>query len=268
MFVEERLIGFLHALGLRRERWGGRHERVQDHDNYHAHQLYQISTLNAIMEGAYDGNLTISRLVEHGDFGLGTFNGLAGEMIVVDGLVFQALADGRVRLAADHEQTPFAVVQFFAPEWQMYVDSPLTFATLPHLLVEHLSSTNYFYALRIDGKMTAVRARSVAHQQKPYRPLVEVVAEQQIFNFVDIPGTIVGFRFPDYAQGINMPGWHLHFISEDRQHGGHVLDFTLAHGCVAIEHTNDFYMELPESPEFARADLDKDQSEAIALAER
>ena len=268
MFAEERLIGFLHALGQHRGRLSGRHERVQEHDNPHIHQLYQISTLNAIMEGAYDGTVTIEELREHGDFGLGTFNGLNGEMIMIDGLVYQILIDGQVRLADDQERTPFAVVQFFEPDWQDHLDGPLVFDDLSDLLADHLPSTNYFSAVRIDGQMAAVRARSVARQQKPYRPLIEVVKEQQVFDFVDITGTIVGFRFPEYAQGVNMPGWHLHFISQDRQHGGHVLDFTLAQGHIAVEDTNEFFMELPKNTEFAQADLNKDQSDAIARAER
>lgn len=268
MITEDRLIRFLNALGIHRRRLTGRHERVEEEDNRSAHHICQISTLNAIMEGAYDGTLTVGQLRTYGDFGLGTFNALDGEMIVVDGQVYQARVDGTVRRADDQTQTPFAVVQFFTPEWQDDVGAPLDFAALPQRLSEHLPSNNYFYALRIDGHLEKVRARSVARQQKPYRPLVEVIEQQRIFDFEDIRGTILGFRFPDYTQGLNMPGWHLHFISEDRQHGGHVLDFTLSRGRIAIAHTTDFHMELPEHAQFARADLDKDQSEAIEKVER
>ncbi len=265
--TEERLIGFLHTLGLRRQRLAGKQSRVQDHDHAHAHAIFQISTLNAIMEGAYDGALTIGELRQQGDFGLGTFNALDGEMIVVDGVVYQALVNGQVRQAADDELTPFAVVQFFASEWQTSVDGPLAFETLPGFLGAHLPSNNYFYALRIDGRFDAVRARSVARQSKPYPPLVEVTQHQQVFDFRDLDGTIVGFRFPDYAQGVNMPGWHLHFINARRRHGGHVLDFTLSEGKIGVDHTGDFYMELPQTQAFAQADLDKDQSGAIERAE-
>lgn len=268
MFAEEQLISFLHILGLRRNRLGGRHKQVQSHETHAAHQLYQLSTLNAIMEGAYDGEMTIGELGAHGNFGLGTFNELDGEMIMVDGVVYQALADGQVCIADATAQTPFAVVQFFTPEWQEPIHSSLAFDDLRIVLADHLPSTNYFYALRIDGKMATVRARSVERQQQPYRPLVEVVKEQHIFEFENVTGTIVGFRFPDYAQGVNMPGWHLHFISVDRQYGGHVLDFTATEGQIAIEHTTDFFMELPENPQFAQADLDKDQTQAVAQVER
>lgn len=268
MFAEERFLQFLHLLATRRKRSSGLHDRVVDHEHHHAHQLYQVSTLNAIMDGAYDGTLSILDLCEHGDFGIGTFNGLDGEMIVVDGEVYQATVDGAVRLVEAPLRTPFAVVQFFEPEWQGQVDSPFAFNDLPQVLQEHLASSNYFYALRIDGEFAAVRARSIARQHAPYRPLAEVAKEQQIFNFVSVVGTMVGFRFPDYTHGLNMPGWHLHFISADRQYGGHVLDFTLAHGQVAVEHTTDFYMELPQNAGFANADLSQDQRAAITRIER
>lgn len=268
MFAEEQLIGFLHTLGLHRQRMSGRHARVESHEHDHAHQLYQVSTLNAIMEGAYDGALTIGQLREHGDFGLGAFNGLDGEMIVLDGVVYQALVDGTVRQAAADDLTPFAVVQFFEPEWICQVEDSLAFDGLSETLSGHIHSDNYFYSLRIDGVFESLRMRSVARQKKPYPPLTEVVKHQHVFELDDVSGSIVGFRFPSYAQGVNLPGWHLHFISDDRACGGHVLDFSLTQGTISTEHSSEFYMELPENQEFAESDLGKDQTEAIEQAER
>lgn len=268
MLAEEKLLTFLHALGLSRKRPAGAQGRVEADENIACHRLYQVSTLNAIMEGAFDGALTISELRQHGNFGLGTFNALDGELVFIDGEVFKARPDGTVRRVDDAEQTPFAVVQYFVPEWRQAIDGRFNFEDLPGLLARYLPSTNYFYAVRIDGFFEHVHARSVARQQKPYPPLVEVVKRQSVFNFSDLPGSIVGFRFPDYAAGMNMPGWHLHFISDDRQAGGHVMDFCVTGGTLAVEHTSEFFMELPENEGFAGADLAKDQSEAIEFAER
>jgi acetolactate decarboxylase len=267
MAAEERLLHFLHNLGLHRG-GPGKQTRITPADHAGAHQLYQVSTLNAIMEGVYDGRLSYGELRRHGDFGLGTFNALDGEMVAVDGEFYQIKESGDVVVVEDAMRTPFAVVQFFQPEARWMPDQPLTFAGLPDLLAGHMPSENYFYAVRIDGRFAHVKARSVPRQSKPYPPLAEVTKHQAVFEFSEIEGSIAGFRFPDYAQGINMPGFHLHFISADRQQGGHVLDFTLTAGACAVEHTADFYMELPETSAFGAADLAKDQTAATQQAER
>jgi acetolactate decarboxylase len=160
------------------------------------------------------------------------------------------------------------VVEFFQPEASWVMERPISLADLPDQLASRMPSQNYFYAVRIDGYFAHMKVRSVPRQNKPYPPLAAVTQRQTVFEYTNIEGSVVGFRFPDYTQGINMPGFHLHFISTDRRAGGHVLDFALTAGTCAIEHTSDFYMELPETSAFGSADLGKDQSEATQLAER
>lgn len=268
MSAEEKFIHFLHALGQHRGRTAGRHEQLSAHDHHGTNEIFQVSTLNAILQGAYDGVVTYGHLRQHGDFGLGTFNGLDGEMVMVDGQVYQIKVDGSVSPVDDAMQTPFAVVEFFEPTWRRTIDQPLTLAELPELLHSHFASDNYFYAVRLDGHFAHVKARSVARQVKPYPPLVEVTKTQSIFALENVTGSLVGFRFPDYTQGLNMPGLHLHFITDDRQAGGHVLDFQLTQGELTVEHTAAFQLELPETEEFSQAGLDFDNRELVRQAEQ
>lgn len=233
-----------------------------------AHEVYQTSTINAVMESVYDGTTTFAELARHGDFGLGTFNALDGEMTALDGSFFQAKSDGRLYPVAPDMQTPFAVVIPFDPTIEVTVAEDTDFPGLLRALDDAVPSRNLFYAIRGDGHFDRVRVRSVPRQEKPYPPLVEVTAHQPEFEHRDLSGSLVGFRFPDYATGINVPGYHLHFVSDDRTVGGHVLEFTMTSGTLSVDITSQFHMALPEESDFLNADLTKDTAADIAKAEK
>jgi acetolactate decarboxylase len=233
-----------------------------------AHEIFQTSTINAVLESVYDGDVTFAELAQHGDFGLGTFNALDGEMTALDGAFFQARSDGRVYPVDPDMRTPFAVMLPFDPTLSVGVDERTDFATLLQALDKAVPSKNLFYAVRVDGRFSRIKVRAVPRQEKPYRPLVEVTARQPEFTFQDIGGSLVGFRFPDYTVGINVPGYHVHFVSDDRSVGGHVLDFTMEEGLVAIDVTSQFHMALPQESAFLQADLSKDSAEDIRKAEK
>jgi acetolactate decarboxylase len=267
MLIEEKFVNFLHVLGRQRGQIGGAHGRVQEHEHVHAHEIFQTSTINALLEGVYDGEVTFGELRQHGDFGLGTFNALDGEMIALDGEFYQVRSDGRARPVDDAQKTPFAIVQFFRPELERALNEELDYGQLQDELHKHHQSVNFFYAIRVDGLFSYVKTRSVPRQREPYPALVEVAREQPVFEFNDVEGSLAGFRFPDYAVGVNVPGYHLHFITRDRTAGGHVLDLRLKQGTLYVEHTANFHMELPETGRFLEADLAQDQREAIQEAE-
>ena len=236
MSIDERFIKALHVETL----------REQDlHAEREPHVIFQTSTIDALLDGAYDGDVTFGQLRDHGDFGLGTFEACDGEMIAVEGAFFRAAVDGSVAPVSDSERTPFAVVTFFEPGISRTIDGLFDQAALLALLDSQLDASAACHALRIDGHFDYVRARSVPRQRKPYPPLAEVAKEQRIFVLEDLIGTVVGFRFPDYAQGINVAGYHLHFVSEDRRCGGHVLDCRLRSAVIAIDHSSELHVELP-----------------------
>jgi acetolactate decarboxylase len=236
MSIDERFIKALHVETLRKE---------DLHAELDPHVIFQTSTIDALLDGAYDGEVTFSQLRDHGDFGLGTFDACDGEMIAVDGAFFRAAVDGSVFPVSDSETTPFAVVTFFEPGMSRTIEGLFDQAALLALLDSQLDASAACHALRVDGHFDYVRARSVPRQRKPYPPLAEVAKEQRIFVFEDLVGTVVGFRFPDYAQGINVAGYHLHFVSDDRRYGGHVLDCRLRSGVIAIDHSSELHVELP-----------------------
>ena len=233
-----------------------------------AHEVFQSSTIGALLEGVYDGETTFEELARHGDFGLGTINALDGEMTALDGGFFQATADGRVAPVTPETRTPFAVMMFFDPTLAIDVEEQMDFEGLTEALDGAAPSKNIFYAVKASGRFDTVRVRSVPRQAKPYPPLLEAVAHQPVFDYQDIAGTLVGFRFPDYTQGLNVPGYHLHFLSDDRQAGGHVLAFSTRKARVEIDVTSQFHMALPHEGAFLDADLDKESADDIRKAEK
>ncbi len=186
--------------------------------------VFQISTITALMQGEYDGRTTFAQLKEHGDFGLGTVNGLDGEVIALDGTFFQIRSDGKVYPIDDSEKTPFAVVTFFKPGLVLPLKKATNFAQLQESLDSLVPSTNSLLAVRIDGEFTYLKVRSVPRQQKPYAKLEDALKDETVFELRNVRGSMVGFRFPSCMDGINVAGYHFHFITRDRKAGGHVLD--------------------------------------------
>ena len=232
------------------------------------HEVFQNSTINALLEGVYDGSMTYGELRQHGDFGLGTFNALDGEMIAVDGDFHQIKADGVAYPVSDDQRTPFATVLFFRPTLRRPLTGPLNYGQFQALVDGLMEGPNLFYAVRLDGRFASVTTRSVPRQAKPYPPLAEVAKTQPVFHLQEVIGTLAGFRFPDFARGLNVPGFHLHFLTEDRRAGGHVLDLVLTGGELAIDASARFHLELPTDPSFLHADLGHDRGDALDKAER
>ncbi len=238
------------------------------HCNRATDAIYQASTIDALLVGIYDGATTFSELKENGDFGLGTFNALDGEMIAIDGSFYQAKADGTVVPVAGSTLTPFAVVKFFSPDTRRTISGARDLKDLMKKLDATIPSPNYFYAIRIDGAFPSITVRSVPAQQKPYPGLAEAVHRQTVFHFQNITGTILGFRTPDFAKGINLPGYHFHFIAADRSSGGHVLDCRIDDAVLSLDRSHELRLALPGNVEFARGKLGRDHGKALERAER
>lgn len=232
-----------------------------------AHEVFQASTVSALLEGVLDGQTTFAELLLHGDFGLGTFNALDGEMTALDGEFFQATSDGQVKPVDMTMKTPFAVMIFFEPTVAIDIDTPMDLPGLAHAADSAIPGGNIFYAIKAAGRFEQITVRSVPRQSPPYPSLADAVSDQPLFDHQDIEGTLVGFRFPDYTQGLNVPGYHLHFLSDDRTVGGHVMGFSTCRARVEIDVTSRFQMSLPHGVDFLAADLAKDSSDAIRKSE-
>jgi acetolactate decarboxylase len=226
-----------------------------------------VSTIEALLAGVYDGAVTFGELAEHGDFGIGTFHGLDGEMVGLDGRFYRVGADGTVSPVEEDEKTPFSVVTFFEPDRSADIGETLSFDQLTALLDNFIYSKHIFYAIRIDGFFHSVTARSVPRQEKPYAPLGEVIEDQVIFELENVTGTLVGFWCPASAQGLNVPGYHLHFVTDDRTAGGHVLDIAMEYGRLSIDETSAFFLVLPKSDEFLRFGASGDREQDLKRVE-
>lgn len=229
----------------------------------------QISTIDAILAGAYDGQVPCARLASMGNLGIGTFEGLDGEMIVLDREVYQAKADGRIYRPPAGATTPFAAMVEFRGDQELAVRDGTDFPGFQRLIDAASPNTNLLCAVKFEGRFRHIQVRSVPGQSKPYPPLVEVTRHQPVFDHDEVEGTLVGFRLPSYIKGINVPGYHLHFLSQDRQVGGHVLAFQVAGGKVALDTCHRFVMVLPRGGSgFESVDFNQDRSKELEKAEK
>jgi len=217
--------------------------------------LYQVSTIQALSAGDYDGQECLCRLKRHGDFGIGTFQGLDGELLALDGVFYQVKVDGRVYPVSQASGIPFAQVTFFNADKTFVIDDELNYADLTRHLDKLLASKNILYAVKISGLFKYMKIRSVPKQSQPYPKLDQALKEQKVFEFYDIRGTMVGWRSPQYMEKLGVAGYHMHFISEDRQKGGHVLDFKTGAVKAEFDKIADFYLSLPDNPEFLELNL-------------
>jgi len=216
--------------------------------------LYQTSTFNALLAGVFEGNITYRELKKYGDFGIGTFDSLDGEMIAMDGKFYQIKADGFAYDVDDEMKTPFALVTFFQTDNTFLLDKPMELKQIEEYLDNLLPTKNIILGIKIKGVFSYIKTRSVPRQNKPYPPIAEVIKNQPVFEFHNVKGTMVGFRVPEYMNGINVTGYHLHFISEDGRKGGHVLEYTVKNAKAEIDYTHKLYLVLPENREFYKMD--------------
>jgi acetolactate decarboxylase len=227
-----------------------------------ASEVYQISTISSLLAGGYDGDTTVGELIQHGGFGLGTFNGVDGEMMVLDGEVFRGTVDGRAHGVAPSELTPFAVVVPLRPQGSAPIAAGQSLEQLEAALDALPYSASRVLAARVEGRFRAVAIRSEPKQQPPYRPLADVM-KQVVHTLVEVDGILIGFRFPAAASSVNVPGWHFHFLSADKTRGGHVLSLTTGAAVASLEEFTDLRIRFP-----AQAPAGSASAEAIGAVER
>mgnify|MGYP002716735509 CR=1 FL=1 len=206
--------------------------------------------MTALLDGIYDGEMTISELLGKGNFGLGTFDGLDGEMIILDGTCYQLRGDGSAQIADLDQRTPYAVATNFVPRITADAPAGLRRDQLSAFIDKLEPSANYMYAVRIVGTFKEVTTRTVVKQEKPYPPMSEAVGGDKELHFKDVEGIIGGFRTPVYEKGISVPGCHVHFINDDHSRGGHVLDYTVDEAVIELCPGTDMDLHLPVTAEF------------------
>lgn len=239
-------------------------------DNSLNDKLFQVALLQSLMQGEYNGVITVADLKNYGDTGIGTFQSVNGEMIVLDGNVYQALWDGSVKIASDDETVPFSNVTFFEPDVTRDNVNAASIEELKNFLTsiatEH--GRNQFYMAKVTGKFPLMNVRSELPQKEPFKHLNDALkTDQREFSYQDIEGTVVALYCPDYMDGLNTPGWHLHFISKNKDKGGHVLTLSAENCSVALDVISEFAMIVPNRQSFNDKDLAADMKKAIQEVE-
>lgn len=216
--------------------------------------MYQISTLQALALGYSKAVVTVKELLNHGDIGLGTFEHVNGEMIVVDGACYRAEEDGTVVKADPDMGVPFAAVASAGdgPEFEAEnIEEIQRLKDVLTLKIEEDFGLNSMHIARVDGTFRKVCARSESAYVSHHVELKDILSKtQRDFVFEDIAGTLVCIYFPDFMDGINAPGWHIHFLSKDHAKGGHVFDLNLIQGRIHITKINQIEIQLPSEPSF------------------
>jgi len=216
--------------------------------------VYLSAPVNAMMKGFYRQNTPVRDLHRHGDFGLGTFNDLDGEMVMLDGRVYQLHADGNAYEVDGAVQTPFACVTFFSPDTVEEIEGDFDTAGFNSLLGRMIPSENMLYAVRIDGLFRRVEVWSVTRQEN-YRPVEETGENFPGFLYENIEGTMAGFYTPKFIKSLNLPGFHLHFMTADRSRGGHVNECRLERVRIALQHVPRLTLNLPMTLDYLTAPL-------------
>lgn len=207
--------------------------------------IFQVSAFNTFSAGNFDGNTTFAELEKHGDLGIGTLNGLNGEMIALDGVFYQIPTSGIPRQIDSSEKTPYATVVFFHTTQTIQVASEQNYSQLTEDINSTLPDPNAIYAIRVHGFFDSAETRSVPIQTQPYSTIADAVKNQTVFNLNSVEGTAVGFYFPNNMEGVDYSGYHLHFLTDDHSAGGHLLECNIRNGTVEMDQINDYHLKIP-----------------------
>lgn len=231
--------------------------------------IYQTGTINSLLEAVYVGDKTVLDVMQHGDFGLGTYDRVDGELIAYNGVCYHADADGKLDIVDDETKTPFAVVSKFHAHKLIDLEDQLSFPQLEQLLQKHFISPNIAYAIKVKAHFKQISLRSEACQTRQKAKLTELLPKlQHTFTHQNISGVLVGVWLPHYMSNINVPGFHFHFVDDEREIGGHVFAFELEAGVAEIQEIHTLNIDLINSKSFHKADLDHEQGDAISSVEK
>jgi len=212
-------------------------ETIQDN-------IYQYSSKNGLLSNDYVGDLTVAKIKENGDFGLGTFNMVDGEMVISNGNVYQVKTDGTVNNMSNNIESPFVVTKFFSSDTTIALPNNIALDSVKIILQDLVDKYNVPLAIKMDAKFKTLISRSVNRVESDSVSLEEIVANQTIFDFNDVDGTVIGFWYPQYFDGVNFPGFHLHVLLDDLSGGGHLLDCTFENATVYIDFASGVTVDL------------------------
>ncbi len=209
-----------------------------DEQNQNSDNIFQYSTKNILLAHDYNGDITAEEIKEKGDFGLGTFNMFDGEMVLFDGNVFQAKTNGEINDMPSETLSPYVVAKFFNPDTSFSLPNNISLDSVKILLNPLVDNLLAPLAIKMTATFKTLKSRSVDKVSDESITLTEIIANQTEFDFTNVTGTVIGFWFPDYFDGVNFTGFHMHVLLDDLSGGGHLLDCTFQSVSVEIDYAS------------------------------
>ena len=221
--------------------------------------LFHTAVVDALLAGYFEGNFTVAELKEHGDFGLGAFNFIDGEMVVYEGVAYHIKSDGKVYVADSEMKTPYAFVNWFKVDVSYSLTTTTTKKEFEALVEALIKSNNRICAIKFHGHFANLKVRvNPPYFQKPYPELAAIIESNQIiYNHKNSTGFLIGYRLPQFIQGVNVPGFHFHFLDEEKALGGHVFDYKILQGKIEIGFLDGYCVQLPQDEAYLKIDFSK-----------
>lgn len=237
-------------------------------DTLHNH-LFTVGIGAGLIGGLYDGNYSYGLLKQHGNFGLGAPDKLDGELVVFQGKIYQTQYTGKTFVADDRQLTPFAMVHFFQPDSKTIPGKAMDKQSLFHYLDSILTNVNGLYAIHISGKFSYIKTRAFPPvKEHEHTPLASMLPLQHFFEFNNVKGDLVGYRLPSYMDNTNISGYHFHFLSEQKDAGGHIIDVKADSITIEIDRLDSYTIHIPSTAEFEQFDFKKTREDDIKSVER
>jgi acetolactate decarboxylase len=220
---------------------------------------YQYNTWSAFVNKVFEGDVTVKDLKKRGNIGLGSFNLLDGELVMLNDIVYRVRKDGTVSVAQNSDTIIYVNAAFFRPDKVVKTESTsLNFDKLGSLIYSQLSSKNYFYAFTVEGEFETIKCGGLRKQAPPFIEGLDVlIPSRPVFEGEKIKGTMVGFYCPDMIGDINVSGYHFHFISDDKKLAGHVMEFTSNSPLmIKIDQLHRYEFQLPQTVGYEKVQLE------------
>jgi acetolactate decarboxylase len=222
--------------------------------------FYQYSIWFGFVNKVFDGDLKVKDLKKRGDVGLGSFDFLDGELVMLDGIPYRVRENGEITIGQDDDEVVYADAAFFSKKEVFSITHNIHFQDLPLLLDKKKRTPHYFYIYKIHGSFKHIKLGGLPRVERPFNEGLDVlIPRRPVFEAENISGTLVGFYCPDYIGHINAKGHHFHFISDDKKLGGHVMGFESSNTLeVQVDVKTKYQFDLPVSEDFETVDLTKE----------
>lgn len=234
------------------------------------HHLFTAGVASGLMGGLYDGFYSIDSLKTKGDFGLGAPDKLDGEIMVLNGKFYQTQSTGKTfEMPHSADLVPFCMVNYFEANTVIHVRKNMSKADFYHFLDSLMPNANGMYAIHINGSFPYIKTRAFPPvSEQPYPQLAGMLDRQHFFQFNNSKGDLIGYRLPVYMDNTNISGYHFHYLSDQKDAGGHIVDLSTGDLTIEISLLDSYTIQVPTTPAFNHFDFKKDRQEDIKSVER